>query len=155
MSLTLPAARDAFIAGMKRDTKGTELARLVGVLDALIKWSVARPQMLAFRHDTAAGVFAFECVPSKAVCWSARITRDDAPSLELYPSSSRTLSPEMRAKIVETINAYGRQDLDANGRLRIGFGALKNANTLAAVTTLLGEVLAATSSGTTAETASS
>src|SRR5678809_940260 len=84
MSLTLPAARDAFIAGMKRDTKGTELARLVGVLDAPIKWSVARPQMLAFRHDTAAGVFAFECVPSKAVCWSARITRDDAPSLELY-----------------------------------------------------------------------
>lgn len=155
MSRTLPAARDAFIASMKRDTKGTELARLVGVLDALIKWSVARPQTLAFRHDSAPGVFAFESVQSKAVCWQARITRDGAPMLELYPSSSRYLSPETRAKVVETINAYGRLDLDANDRLRIGFGALKNANTLAAVTTVLGEVLEATSSGTTAETATS
>ena len=142
MSRTLPAARAAFVAAMKRDTTGAELSRLVAVLDALIKWSVSRPQTLSFQDGTAAGVLAFECVESKEVCWSARVTRGDAPKLELYPRAARSLSPEKRAKVVETINAHARQGLNADDRLRIGFGALKNANALAAVTTLLGELLA-------------
>jgi hypothetical protein len=141
MSRTLPAAREAFVAAMKRDTKGAELARLVAVLDSLIKWSVARPQTLSFHDDVAAGVLAFECVGSKEVCWLARITRSDAPKLELYPPTGRSLSPETRAKVVATLNAYSRQELSQSDRLRIGFGALKNAAALAAVTTLLDELL--------------
>jgi hypothetical protein len=141
MARTLTDARDTFVAAMKRETSGTELARLVGVLDALIKWSVARPQKLTFQSESGPGVLAFQCVDSKQVCWSARVTRGDAPKLELYPPSGRTLSPETRAKVVEIINAHVRQPLTENERLRIGFGALKNASALAAVTALLGELL--------------
>jgi hypothetical protein len=142
MSRTLPAAREAFVATMKRETKGAELSRLVGVLDALIKWSVARPQMLSFQDDSSAGVLAFECVESKEVCWSVRVTRGDAPKLEIYPPTGRSLSPETRAKVIETLNTYARQELTADDRLRIGFGALKNPSALTAVTSLLGELLA-------------
>src|SRR5512138_1158216 len=138
MSRTVPVAREAFVAAMKRETTGAELARLVGVLDALIKWSVVRPQTLCFHDDSAASVIAFECVESKAVCWSARVTRGDAPTLELYPATARSLSAETRAKVVETFNTYARQALAADDRLRIGFGALKNPRALAAVTALLG-----------------
>jgi len=142
MSRTLPAAREAFVAAMKRETTGTELSRLVAVLDALIKWSVARPQALTFHNDdSAAGVLAFECVDSKALCWSARTTRGAAPQLEIYPSSARTLTAEARMKVMETLNAYSRQALNESDRLRIGFGALKNDAALAAVTGMLGEVL--------------
>jgi hypothetical protein len=141
MARTLTDARDTFVTAMKRETTGTELARLVGVLDALIKWSVARPQKLTFQSESGPGVLAFQCVDSKQVCWSARVTRGDAPKLELYPPSGRTLSPETRAKVVEIINAHVRQPLTENERLRIGFGALKNASALAAVTALLGELL--------------
>jgi hypothetical protein len=142
MSRTLPAAREAFVAAMKRDTTGTELSRLVGILDALIKWSVVRPQALSFRDDSAAGVLAFECVESKEVCWAARVTRGDAPKLELYPPTARSLSAETRAKVVATFNSHARQPLEVNDRLRIGFGALKKPSALAAVTSLLGELLA-------------
>ena len=76
MSRTLPDARDAFIAAMKRETSGAELARLVGVLDALIKWSVAHPKTVSFRAaDSAAGVIAFECIDTKSILWSARVAR--------------------------------------------------------------------------------
>ncbi len=143
MSRTLRSARDDFAAAMKRDSTGTELSRLVAVLDALIKWSVARPQELAFQEDSAPGVLAFQCVDSKEVCWSVRNTRGDAPKLEIYPPNGRSLSAETRAKVVETFNAHARLVLNENDRLRIGFGALKNANALAAVTALLGEILTA------------
>jgi hypothetical protein len=130
---------------MKRETTGTELSRLVAVLDALIKWSVARPQALTFHNDdSAAGVLAFECVDSKALCWSARTTRGAAPQLEIYPSSARTLTAEARMRVMETLNAYSRQALNESDRLRIGFGALKNDAALAAVTDMLGEVLTGT-----------
>ena len=142
LSRTLPAAREVFVAAMKRETTGAELSRLVPVLDALIKWSVARPQKLAFQDDSSPGVLAFQCVGSKEVCWSARTARGDAPKLEIYPPNGRSLTAETRAKVVETLNAHARLALTENDRLRIGFGALKNANALAAVTTLLGELLA-------------
>ena len=92
MSRTLPAAREVFVAAMKRETTGAELSRLVAVLDALIKWSVARPQKLAFQDDSSPGVLAFQCVGSKEVCWSARTARGDAPKLEIYPPNGRSLS---------------------------------------------------------------
>lgn len=142
MSRTLPAAREAFVAAMKRETTGTELARLVAVLDALIKWSVARPQAIAFHQDASpGGVLAFECVGSKTVLWSARVTRGDAPKLELYPPTARSLSPDSRAKAMEILNAHTRDSLEEKDRLRIGFGALKNSAALSAVTGLLAELL--------------
>jgi hypothetical protein len=130
---------------MKRDTKGAELTRLVAVLDALIKWSVARPQSLRLHDDSAVGVLAFDYVESKSLCWSARVTRGDAPKLELYPPVGRSFDAETRAKVIETFNAHARDVLDANDRLRIGFGALKNSSALAAVTALLGELVATNS----------
>lgn len=142
MSRTLPAARDAFVAAMKRETSGAELTRLVGVLDALIDWSTKRPQTLSFHNgDTASGVLAFECVGSKAVCWSARVTRGDAPKLEIYPPTGRSLSTEDRARVIEILNSYSRQALSDKDRLRIGFGALKNGAAFEAITSVLGEVL--------------
>jgi hypothetical protein len=154
MSRTLPSARDAFVAAMKRESTGPELSRLVAVLDALIKWSVARPQKLAFR-DSGPGVLAFQCVDSMEVCWSARVMRGDAPKLELYPPSARSLSAATRAKVVETLNAHARHALNENDRLRIGFGALKNASALAAVTALLGELLTANGTAAKATTTTS
>ena len=142
MSRTLPAARDAFVAAMKRETSGAELTRLVAVLDALIDWSTKRPQTLSFHNeDGSSGVLAFECVGSKAVCWSARVTRGDAPKLEIYPPTGRSLSPEDRARLIEILNSYSRQSLSDKDRLRIGFGALKNGAAFEAITSVLGEVL--------------
>jgi hypothetical protein len=142
MSRTLPAARDAFVAAMKRETSGAELTRLVAVLDALIDWSTKRPQTLSFHNDDgSSGVLAFECVGSKAVCWSARVTRGDAPKLEIYPPTGRSLSAEDRARVIEILNSYSRQALSEKDRLRIGFGALKNGAAFEAITSVLGEVL--------------
>lgn len=137
MSRTLPAAREAFIGAMKRETSGAELTRLVAVLDGLIKWSVARPKVLAFHSaDSAAGVLAFQSVESKTILWSVRVARGDAPKLELHVSSN----PETRARIMETLNAHSRVALIEKDRLRIGFGALKNAAAFDAVIRLLGEL---------------
>lgn len=147
MPRTLPVAREAFVAAMKRETSGAELNRLVAVLDGLIKWSVARPKALTFHAaDSAAGVLAFESVESKAIVWSARIARGDAPKLELHVSGS----PEARARIMETLNAHSRATLIEKDRLRIGFGALKNGAAFDAVTRLLGDLAVADSTRATA-----
>jgi hypothetical protein len=137
MSRTLPAAREAFIAAMKRETSGTELTRLVAVLDALIKWSVAHPQAVSFNPaDSASGVLAFQHVGTKSTIWSARVARGDAPKLELHLPGAA----EERARIMETLNAHSRAALVEKDRLRIGFGALKNTAALDAITGLLGEM---------------
>jgi hypothetical protein len=147
MARTLPVAREAFVAAMKRETSGAELTRLVAVLDALIKWSVARPKAVTFRNaDSSAGVLAFECVESKAILWSARVARGDAPKLELHVGAGS----ETRAKIMETLNAHSRSVLIEKDRLRIGFGALKNGAALDAVTSLLGELATPSASRETA-----
>ena len=140
MSRTLPVARDAFVAAMKRETSGAELVRLVAVLDGLIKWSVARPKAICFHGaDSAAGVLAFASVETKSIVWSARVARGDAPKLEVHVNGS----PEVRERIRETLNAHSRSVLVEKDRLRIGFGALKNDAAFDAVTTALGELVAA------------
>lgn len=140
MARTLPVAREAFIAAMKRETSGAELTRLVAVLDALIKWSVARPKAVSFHSaDSSAGVLAFAYADSKTMLWSVRVARGDAPKLELHFSGG----PEARARIMETINAHSRSALIEKDRLRIGFGALKNGAALDAVTSLLNELATA------------
>ena len=61
MARTLPQARDEFIVAMNRDTAGTDRPRLLAVLDALIAWSVARPNLVRFRpEDSTKGVLTFE-----------------------------------------------------------------------------------------------
>jgi hypothetical protein len=143
MAPSLSAARAAFVTSMKRETSGPELTRLVAVLDDLIKWSVARPKMLSFHEtDAPSAVLSFVCAGSKTLCWSARVMRGDAPTLELYPPTGRSLSPETRARLTEMLNTHSRAVVAENGRLRIGFGALKNGAAFEAVTAMLSEVLA-------------
>ena len=144
MSRTLPAAREAFLAAIKQDTPGTDLPRLVAVLDALIAWSVARPELLTFRADSGRShVVGFERTGSKVVFWSAQVTRGVGPKLEIYPPSGGSLSDEMRETVLQTLNAHSREVLVEGDRLRIGFGALKNAAAQAAVFALMERLLTA------------
>ena len=153
MKQNLAAARDAFVASMKRETTGPELARLVAVLDDLIKWSVARPKALAFRDDAGRSVFGFQVAGSSTMFWSARVTRGDAPTLEIYPPTGRTLSAEMREKVRETLNAASRQRTADDRGLRIGFGALKNATARQAVLAQLDELTRCEPAATTSSSA--
>jgi hypothetical protein len=151
MSRTLSTARDAFVAAISRDTADTELPRLVAVLDALIAWSAARPGQLAFRSDEGrTDVLRFERVGAgagagaKAMFWSAQVTRGTGPRLEIHAPTGRPLSDEDRTVVRDTLNAHSREVLVEGDRLRIGFGALKNAAALTAVLTLMDRLLAGT-----------
>jgi hypothetical protein len=139
---TLPAAREAFVAAIARDTPGTDRPRLVKVLDALIGWSVARPAALAFRTDEKRGdVLAFELVGTGDVFWSATAVREASPSLEIHIPAGRPRSAEDRATVMETLNAHSRAVLVEGDRLRIGFGALKNEAARTAVLALMQQLL--------------
>jgi hypothetical protein len=140
---TLADARAAFVAAIKQDTPGTDLPRLVAVLDALVAWSVARPEMLAFRPPSGRGAaVGFERVGAKAPFWSAQVTRGSGPKLEIHGKVGEALSDAERASVLETLNAYSREVLVNGDRLRIGFGALKNAAAQAAVLALMERLLA-------------
>jgi hypothetical protein len=143
MSRTLPAARDAFVAAISQDTPGTDLPRLVAVLDALIAWSVARPERLTFRADAVRSpVISFARVGSKVAFWSVQVTRGVGPRLEISPPTGAALSDEDRATVLRTLNAHSREALVEGDRLRIGFGALKNDVARAAVFALMEQLLA-------------
>jgi hypothetical protein len=146
MSRTLPLAHQAFVAAIQRDTPGTDLPRFVAVLDALIAWSVARPGLLAFRADEGRkDVVSFERTGSKVVFWSAQVTRGTGPRLEIHAPTGRALTAEERTTVLQTLNANSREVLVRGDRLRIGFGALKNAAARAAVLALMEQLLAGTS----------
>ena len=146
MDRTLPSAREAFVAAMTRDMPGTDLPRYVTVLDALIAWSAARPTLLEFRAgEGRKDVISFARVGSKAVFWSAQVTRGVGPKLEIHTPSGRPLSTEERATVLETLNAHSRAVLVEGDRLRIGFSALKNAAAQQAVLALMERLLAANS----------
>ena len=145
MSRTLPIAQQAFVAAMQRDKPGTDLPRFVAVLDALTAWSAARPGLLSFRADEGRkDVVSFERAGSKVVFWSAQVTRGTGPRLEIHAPTGRALSAEERTTIMQTLNANSRKVLVEGDRLRIGFGALKNAEALAAVLALMERLLAGT-----------
>jgi len=142
-SRTLPTAREGLVAAIARDTPGTDLPRLVKVLDALVAWSVARPELLRFRTaPTRSDVIAFELVGSDTVFWSVVVTRGVGPTLEIYPPTGRSLGPEDRALVMQTLNAHSRAVLVEGDRLRIGFGALKNEAARAAILALMKRLLA-------------
>lgn len=143
MSRTLPDAREAFVAAIRQDTPGSDLPRLVAVLDALIAWSAARPDLLAFRADASRShTVSFELVGTTVVFWSAQVTRGTGPRLEIYPPNGRSLSDEERETVMQTLNAHSREVLVEGDRLRIGFGALKNAAAQAAVLAVMERLLA-------------
>lgn len=142
MSSSLPAARAAFVAAIEKDTPGSDLPRFVAVLDALIAWSVARPELLTFRADGArSAVIGFSRTGSKSPFWSAQVTRGSGPKLEISSTNGTSLSDAERATVLETLNAHTRVVLEDGDRLRIGFGALKNAAAQAAVLALLERLL--------------
>jgi len=142
MSSSLPAARAAFIDAIEKDTPGTDRPRFVAVLDALIAWSVARPDRLTFRADSArSAVLGFARAGAKSAFWSVKVTRGSGPKLEISSASGTTLSDEERATVLETLNAHSRAVLVDGDRLQIGFGALKNAAAQAAVLALLERLL--------------
>ena len=142
MAQTLDDARTALVAATRRDAPGTDFPRLVAVLDALIKWSVARPKLLEFKPGaTRADVVRFGLVGSPVIVWSAQVTRGSGPSLEIYPSSGKALTTEQRALIFKTLNAHKREQSLEGDRLRINFSALKNSTALAALLSLMQELL--------------
>jgi hypothetical protein len=139
---TLADARAAFVAAIKQDTPGTDLPRLVAVLDALIAWSVARPQLLSFRPPSGrAAAVGFERPGAKAPFWSAQVTRGAGPKLEIHGRLGEALSEAERMEVLQTLNAHSREVLVDGDRLRIGFGALKNAAAQAAVLALMERLL--------------
>jgi hypothetical protein len=143
MNPELSDAREAFVAAMKRDTPGTDLPRYTAVLDSLLDWSAKRRELLRFRPGGArTDVLRFERAKTKEVLWSAQIVRRDSPNLEIHLAAGRPLSAEDRARTLETLNAHSRDLLEEGDRLRIRFGALKNAAALAAVLALLEQLLA-------------
>jgi hypothetical protein len=81
-------------------------------------------------------------VGSKAVFWSAQVTRGVGPKLEIHTPSGQPLSAEERARVLETLNTHSRAVLVEGDRLRIGFGALKNVAAQNAVLALMEELLA-------------
>lgn len=138
MSQELTDARQAFVAAMKRETPGTDLPRYTTVLDGLLAWSAARPQLVRFRPGGArADVLRFERTKTKEVFWSVQVVRASAPKLEIHLATGRPMSAEDRAHTLETLNAHSRVVLEEGERLRIGFGALKNPAALKAVLALL------------------
>ncbi len=145
MTRTLPIARDAFITAMNRDTAGSDRPRYTAVLDALIEWSLARPEKLQFRTDeSASGVVSFQRVGSNAVFWAARPMRGGGPKIEFLPRASALLTDEKRAAAREALNACTRELLDDNDRLAITFGALKNQTARDTVFTLMDDLLQTT-----------
>jgi hypothetical protein len=145
MARTLPDARLALIAAMTRDTPGTDLPRYVAVLDALIAWSVARPELLAFRTaDNSNDALCFERVGTRTAVWTARAARGTGPRLEIDRTAGSSLSEDARADIIETLNTHARKGLVDGDRLQIGFGALKNDTARAAVLALMERLLTGT-----------
>ena len=145
MSRTIPQARQDFAVAIERDTPGTDMPRFITVLDALIAWSTARPDLLAFRADERrTDTISFEREGSKVVFWSAQAVRRACPKLEICPPTGRSLSDADRAAVMQTLNAHSREVLVEGDRLRIGFGALKNVAARTAVLAVMERLLATT-----------
>lgn len=152
MSPDLTEARRTFVAAMQRETPGTDLARYTAVLDALLDWSAARSGLLRLRPGgTKPGTLRFERAKTGEVFWSAQVVRADSPKLELHLAAGRPMSAEDRARTIETLNAHSRDVLEEGDRLRIRFGALKNAAALAAVLALMEHLLVESGSRAAAE----
>jgi hypothetical protein len=138
-------ARTEFITALNRDIGKTERPRFLEVLDAMIAWSVARPDRLKFRNDeTKQGVISFERVGSNVVFWSVHPRRGADPTIEFIPRSGSVLSETDRAEAMNALNAHSREVLTKDDKLRIGFGALKNQAARAAILGMMEQLLLVT-----------
>ena len=151
----VPAALDeirtTFIEAMRKETPGTDLPRYVAVLDALLAWAGERSSRLALRPAARrADLIRFDRAGTKASFCSIQAPRAGAPTVEIHLAPSRPSSAEHREEVLRTLNAHSRIALVEGDRLRIGFGALKNAAALAAVLAVMDRLLA---SATTADDA--
>lgn len=139
---TLSTARSEFISAIARDTGAMERPRFLEVLDALLAWSAARPDLLKFKADeTKLGVISFERVGSKVVFWSVQPRRGSVPAVELVPRSASVLSPSDRVVVMDALNAHSREVLTPDDKLRIGFSALKNRASRTAVLAMMEQLL--------------
>ena len=127
MLRALSLAHQHFVAAIQRDTPGTDLPRLVAVLDALLAWSAAHPKQLTFRGDSRRNdVISFGRAGTTVSMWSAQVTMGEGPKLELFLPPESVMSRESKESIMATLNAHSRAELLEGDRLRISFGALKN-----------------------------
>lgn len=141
MPPTLASAREEFIRHMYRDNVVADRPRLLAVLDAVIAWSAAHPELVRFRpDDNTRGVIRFEAIASNTIFWSASPRRENVPLLQLLPGSSRFISEETKAEVVSRLNEHTREE-NPKGDMHIGFGALKNPAGRAAVLGLMDELL--------------
>ncbi len=144
----LTAARQDFIAAIKRDTAPTECPRFLAVLDSFIEWSLARPTHVKFdAEESHDGTIVFSRVGSKSkkvVMWAASPRKRDMPRLELLPRAARFLPEDDRAAVVATFNAHARDEMSIEEPLRINFGALKNKTARAAVLECMDRLLVVT-----------
>lgn len=137
------AAPRAFTDALRRETTGTDLPRYLAVLEALVAWTAKHANDLAPRAGARADTLRYARVETEEPFWSAQVRRADAPTLEIHLPKGRPLSAEDRADALHTLNAHSRGVLVEGDRLRIGFGALKNAAALAAVLALMERLLVA------------
>ena len=145
-STPLSTARTAFIEGTRRDTPGTDLPRYIAILDALLTWARAHSDRLELRPAAKrAEVIRFERKGTKRTFWSAQPNRTGPPRLEIHIGPASASTAAARADTLRTLNAHSREVLEDGDRLRIGFGALKNAAALAAVLALMDRLLEDTS----------
>lgn len=139
---SLDACRTAFIAGVRRETPGSDLPRYVAVLDALLAWAATHADRVVLSPSARQPRrIRFEHVGTRSPIWSVHAKRTGSPMLEIHIGSSPTPGAERRAEVMRTLNAHTRATLVDGDRLLIGFGALKNATALAAVLALIGRLL--------------
>jgi hypothetical protein len=141
MPATLATARQEFIEHMYRSNTVSERPRLLAVLDAMIAWSAARPELVRFLpDDNTKGAIRFEEATTHTVFWMATPRRDNTPLLQLLPGSSRRLSDDERSEAIARLNARTREENTAD-RMHIGFGALKSLEGRTVVFELMDELL--------------
>ena len=141
MNQDLPTARHAFTEALARQTSGTDRARYLAVLESLLAWTAKRADRLVLHPAKREDTLRFARAGTQDTFWSAQVMRSDAPRLEIHLAAGRPLSAEDRADAMQTLNAHTRELLVEGDRLRIGFGALKNAAALAAVLALMERLL--------------
>lgn len=143
MNQDLPTARRAFTEAIRRETTGTDVPRYLAVLESLLAWSAKRADRLTLQPGARDDTLRFVRAGTREVFWSAQVARADAPRLEIHLAAGRPWNAERRADAMRTLNAHSRNVLVEGERLRIGFGALKNAAALAAVLELMDRLLEA------------
>lgn len=142
MTTTLPVARETFVAAMNRETSGSDRPRYMAVLESFLEWTLARPDQLTFRSDESArGVLSFLRVGSNVVFWSVKPMRNDCPQIELLPRAAAILGEEDRESARQALNALSRTVLEGDDKLRIGFSAMKNEASRAAMFSLMSDLL--------------